>query len=109
IVDVIYLQPTGANNAGMTNVKANSVADFFDVTGVRFPDLPGSGQEVKAVADTIGGVTQLLLGANATEAVFKTLPLGDFGIIHFAVHGVANTQFHDRAALVLSTSAGLAG
>jgi CHAT domain-containing protein len=46
------------------------------------------------------------LGDNATEAVFKSLPLVDFGIIHFAVHGVANTEFLDRAALVLRASPG---
>ena len=67
------------------------------------PDLPGSRQEVMSIAGIIGG-TQLLLGANATEAALKSLPLADFRVIHFAVHGVVNTQFPDRAALVLSRS-----
>ena len=42
-----------------------------------------------------------LLGSNATEAAFKSEPLGQFRIIHIAAHGIASTQFPDRAALVL--------
>ena len=59
-----------------------------------------------SVAETIGGTTSLLLASDATEARFKSLPLANYGIIHFAVHGIANTQFPDRAALVLSSSPG---
>jgi CHAT domain-containing protein len=42
-----------------------------------------------------------LLGSNATEAAFKSQPLGQFRIIHIAAHGIASAQFPDRAALVL--------
>ena len=103
--DVIYPQPPKvvSTTTISTNARANSVPDFFDVEAVRFPDLPGSRQEVMSIAGIIGG-TQLLLGANATEAALRSLPLADFRVIHFAVHGVANTQFPDRAALVLSRS-----
>jgi len=34
------------------------------------------------------------------------LPLSDFGIFPFAVHGLCNAQFPDRAALVLGSSPG---
>jgi CHAT domain-containing protein len=43
----------------------------------------------------------LLLDANATESKFKSEPLANFKILHFAVHGVASPQFPDRAALIL--------
>jgi len=56
-------------------------------------------------AGIVRGANQLLLGAGATESDFKKLPLGEFRILHLAVHGVANTAFPDRAALVLGGSA----
>jgi len=43
----------------------------------------------------------LLLGADATESKFKSEPLANFKILHFAVHGLSNPQFPDRAALIL--------
>ena len=106
IGDVIYPQTTQSAKTSIANVMANSAGDFFDVGAVRFSDLPGSRQEVTSVAETIGGTTPLLLAGDATEARFKSLPLANYGIIHFAVHGIANTQFPDRAALVLSSSPG---
>jgi CHAT domain-containing protein len=42
-----------------------------------------------------------LLGPDATESKFKSQPLGNFRILHFAVHGLSDPQFPDRAALVL--------
>jgi len=84
--------------------KASIVADFFGLDAVAFPDLPGSTQEVVGAAGIIKGSNQLLLDRNATEAAFKALPLADFRIIHLAVHGVANAEFPDRAALVLGSS-----
>jgi CHAT domain-containing protein len=90
----------------VATVAANSAVDFFDIGAFRFPDLPGSRQEVMSVAATISGTTRLLLGTDATETTFKSQPLANFELIHFAVHGVANTQFPDRAALVLGNSPG---
>jgi len=104
--DVIYPRPavvTSKVSAG-TARNDNVTADFFDLDAVRFPDLPGSRQEVTAVAGIINGSKRLLLERNATEAAFKALPLADFRVIHLAVHGLGNAQFPDRAALVLGNS-----
>lgn len=101
--DVIYTQLASA--AGITTKPTvDSTRDFFDVEAVRFPDLPGSRQEVTNVAAIVEGDAKLLLGSDATEAAFKSLPLADFEVIHLAVHGVASMQFPDRAALVLGKS-----
>jgi len=59
---------------------------------------------VTSVAGIMKGAKHLLLEKDATEATFKALPLADFRVIHLAVHGLGNTQFPDRAALVLGTS-----
>jgi CHAT domain-containing protein len=60
---------------------------------------------VTSIDGVIKGSRRLLLGRIATEGAFKALPLADFGVIHLAVHGVGSTQFPDRAALVLGSSA----
>jgi CHAT domain-containing protein len=83
---------------------SNNVADFFGLDSVTFPDLPGSTQEVVSAAEIIGGANQVLLEDKATEAAFKAQPLSEFQIIHLAVHGLANAEFPDRAALVLGNS-----
>jgi CHAT domain-containing protein len=101
---VVYSSPDEDGSTGGPQ-KADSMADFFGLDAVRFSDLPGSAQEVVEAARITRGSNQLLLHRDATEAAFKALPLADFRIIHLAVHGVANTAFPDRAALVLSTSA----
>jgi CHAT domain-containing protein len=100
---VVYSSPGEDGSTGGPQ-KANSIADFFGLDAVRFPDLPGSTQEVVEAARITRGSNQLLLHRDASEAAFKALPLADFRIIHLAVHGLANTAFPDRAALVLSTA-----
>jgi len=103
---VSYSSPseTVKPGAGSASPKADALADFFGLDAVVFPDLPGSTQEVVEAAGIIRGSNRLLLGGDATESVFKALPLADFRILHFAVHGVANTAFPDRAALALGSS-----
>jgi CHAT domain-containing protein len=100
---VAHLSPRDDSNVGGES-KTSNVADFFGLDAVMFPDLPGSAQEVTESARIIGGSNRLLLDRGATEVAFKALPLGDFRIVHLAVHGIANPAFPDRAALVLAGS-----
>jgi CHAT domain-containing protein len=93
-----------SNLGGRSPESTEDGSDFFTANPVAFPDLPGSRQEVTAAAGLVKGTKQLLLGPNATESAFKALPLSDFEIIHFAVHGLGNANFPDRAALVLGSS-----
>jgi CHAT domain-containing protein len=86
--------------------SADNSPGLFDVTPVTFSDLPGSKQEVARIAAILPGSKKLLIDASATESNFKALPLGDYRIIHFALHGVGSPQFPDRAALVLGNSEG---
>jgi CHAT domain-containing protein len=97
---------SGASGKESQAPAPNGVADFFGLDSVSFPDLPGSAQEVVASSGIIGGTKQLLLEGKATEAEFKAQPLSEFKIIHLAVHGLANAEFPDRAALVLGSSSG---
>jgi CHAT domain-containing protein len=81
-----------------------AAADLFGLDGVTFPKLPGSKQEIHSIDNIIRGSNKLLFDSDATEAGFKAMPLESFRLVHLAVHGVANTQFPDRAALILGTS-----
>jgi len=104
VESILNREPFAVTPSVRRTTIENSAPDFFDVEAVQFPDLPGSSEEVMSVAGIINGVDELLLGRNATEGAFKSLPLADFGVIHLAVHGVASAQYPDRAALVLGNS-----
>ena len=43
----------------------------------------------------------MLLAEAATESALKKQPLGQFRVLHFAVHGLVSTKFPDRSALLL--------
>jgi CHAT domain-containing protein len=79
-------------------------SDLFNLDAVTIPNLPGTRQEVLSLAGLMEGPNRVLLDGDATEAVFKQLPLEDFRVIHLAAHGVASTSFPDRAALLLGSS-----
>lgn len=64
--------------------------------------LPHARREGRRVRDAVGGESRLLVGRDATEAAFKAVPLGGFGIIHFATHAVTDEVYPDRSAVVLS-------
>ncbi|MGO9273431.1 MAG: CHAT domain-containing protein [Terriglobia bacterium] len=84
--------------------QASASGDFLGPAGLRLSNLPGTQQEVLNSAELLGGQHTLLLGKDATEAAFKSQRLADFSVIHLAVHGIASTQFPDRAALVLGSA-----
>jgi len=75
----------------------------YDVSGTHLYRLPASRQEVIGADRSLNHpkLSVLLLDANATESKFKSQPLGNFKILHFAVHGVSSPQFPERAALIL--------
>lgn len=76
---------------------------LYDLTGFHLQNLPGSRDEVIAASKIFGNHSLVLLGRDATESAFKSQPLADFKVLHLAVHGVANTKFPERVALVLAS------
>jgi CHAT domain-containing protein len=106
IGDVTYTRPmvSKGNATGRQGPRGNELADLFDLKTLNLGDLPGSGEEVISAARILKGDDHLLLGSNATEAAFKSLPVAEFRVLHFAVHGIADPAFPDRAALVLGSS-----
>lgn len=65
--------------------------------------LPSTETEVKSIAKLVGTRSTLLVRNQATEAAFKNEPLGEMRVIHLALHGLADSTFPDRSALVFST------
>jgi CHAT domain-containing protein len=69
------------------------------------PRLPGTREEVAAVAGVSGQYT-MLLGPEATEQemvrLAETGELGGFGTIHIATHALVDDERPERSALVLS-------
>jgi CHAT domain-containing protein len=67
----------------------------------QLPVLPTAEGEVLAADRSLGPTSAVLTGDQATESAVKTQKLGDFDVLHFAVHAFADPKFPERAALVL--------
>lgn len=87
---------------GLGGELAAVVRGVFDLSNPNIDPLPYAGEEIQAAARTIGQGSVVLVGQQATEENLKSEPLGDFAILHFAVHGVVNRQEPDRSALLLA-------
>ena len=88
---------------GNVQYGSNRIAQtrgLYDVEGERFGALPSTLKEVSEAAAIAGSKSVLLIGGQATEASFKAQPLSSFRVLHLALHGVASTQYPERAALV---------
>ena len=65
---------------------------------------PAAHEEVTSIARLAGPRSIVLVGPEATEEKLKSEPLGDFEVLHFAVHGMSNVAEPERSALVLRTN-----
>jgi CHAT domain-containing protein len=94
----VSASPDGPEPAANTAAINRSA---YDVDGAQLRPLPSANDEARAVAAALGAETTVLLGESATEAAIKRLPLDEYGIIHFAVHGIPSTRFPARSALLV--------
>lgn len=101
--DVAYDQPVDSSGSSDTQASPQEgrTRGLYDLAGAKFPRLPGTRLEVLNSSRIFGKRSKVLLDRQATEAEFKAQPLSNFAILHLAAHGVADTKFPDRAALVL--------
>ena len=81
--------------------QENTTRGVFDIEGANFVALPSTAEEIASVAEVAGNAALALSGSEATESAFKATPLDRYHVLHLAVHGIANEQFPNRAALVL--------
>ncbi|MFH1116891.1 MAG: tetratricopeptide repeat protein [Pseudomonadota bacterium] len=67
--------------------------------------LPAARREIKEIAKIIGGPSQVYLGSQATETLFKKADLSRYGYVHLATHGVllsAGGKSGQQPAIVFS-------
>ena len=95
---------------GLVNAEVHSSAqqpfgninrEVFDYGQPQLSPLPAANGEARSVAGILGSKSVMLLGDSATESALKRQPLGQFSVLHFAVHGLVSTKFPERSALVL--------
>ena len=98
--DVLYRSSDRTLLAAKTD-PPEQTRGLFDIAGAHFTELPSTAEEVASVAEAAGESAALLVGRAATESGFKSKDLRRFKVLHLAVHGIANSQFPHRAALVL--------
>jgi CHAT domain-containing protein len=108
----IALLGVSASQVGGTKKLSTSGFGIFrgllDVKRSSLTALPSTETEVKSIVQLVGHDATLIMRERATEAAFKGQPLGDIRIFHLALHGIADSTFPDRSALVFS-SGGRAG
>lgn len=68
------------------------------------PELPETRTEVETIAHLFKNGTDLRLGQDATEEKFRSLPLDQYQILHFATHGLMQGDIDglSQAALVFT-------
>jgi CHAT domain-containing protein len=87
-----------------TSMGATVVRGLAEFSGTKLENLPGSRDEVLAIAQIAGPDSRVLQGQNATESRFKSEPLSEFRVIHLATHAAADPQYPDRASLILGVT-----
>lgn len=76
--------------------------NIYDLDPANLRPLPSADDEARSVGSILGTATStVLLGRSATEDEVKRQPLHEFGVVHFAVHGIPSSKFPARAALLL--------
>lgn len=95
------LAVSSSPEAGPPTNSASVVRSVYDLDGAQLRPLPSANDEARAVASSMGDRSTLLLGEAATESAIKQLPLKDYRVVHFAVHGIPSTRFPARSALLV--------
>ncbi len=72
--------------------------------GLRLGRLPYARRESRSIERHLGGV-EALVGRRASERELKGRALGDYDILHFAAHAIADQTHPERSAVLLSPGA----
>jgi CHAT domain-containing protein len=91
---------------GLPGPVETRTGGFFALAPPTFSKLARSGTEVADLAAARNWETLSITGDNATESVFKRLPLSNFDVLHFSLHSAIDRDFPDRSGLVLTAHGG---
>ncbi len=103
--DYTDLYKTGASNPGAEKLVSGLNASSPSGRSHDLRPLPGARKELTEIVKILGGPTQIYVGPQATETLFKKADLGRYGYVHLATHGVllgGSGRFHQRPAIVFS-------
>ena len=75
---------------------------LLDISGGNITRLQSASGEVREISGELDGQSEVFIGVNATEARFKSEPLTEFRVIHFATHAFADVHHPERSAIVLT-------
>ncbi len=75
---------------------------LLDISGGNLAQLRSASGEVRVISCELGGPSRVFVGHEATEARFKSEPLTQFRVIHFATHAFADVHHPERSAIVLA-------
>lgn len=64
--------------------------------------LPGAYIEVRSIAALLRKPETVVVGEDATETAFRSLPLAQYRVVHLALHGYVNLDSPDESALVFT-------
>ncbi len=76
--------------------------DGTSLFGETLQPLPGTRDEVRQIASTIGGAAELHTGPNDLKKYADSDHLRGARIVHFATHGIADSEDPDRSRLAFS-------
>jgi CHAT domain-containing protein len=96
-------EPGAPSKKGMSVGGLGILRGLFDMKRSELRALPSTEGEVKSIAEILGGNNTVFARDQATEAAFKSAPLSQVRVIHLALHGMADSSFPDRSALVFSS------
>ena len=75
---------------------------FMGPTRSELVPLPDSQKEVETIGNELPQPATILLGSAATESRFKEISSTSTDVIHLALHGYADLDYPDRAALAFA-------
>ncbi len=101
--DVDYSDTVAQNKLRSLPLPAMISRGLEKLVASQIVNLPESRDEIFSLQRALGWKSNLLMGREATETAFKSEPLSEFGVIHLAVHAIPDTQYPERASLVLGT------
>src|SRR5262249_1824398 len=82
--------------------KQYASRSLFTLEAKKIDVLTQTSGEIRSIGTLFPGGTTLLEGKKATESALKSLPLDEFRILHFALHGFSDANNPERAALLLA-------
>jgi hypothetical protein len=86
-----------------SSIDFAATRQLLDISGGNLAQLRSASGEVREISSELGGHSQVFVGADATEARFKSEILTQFRVIHFATHAFADVHHPERSAIVLAS------